>query len=499
MNSKKRYRDYTAHLQKIADTRYAIAVLQWDQETYMPPKGAGFRARQIATLSEISHELFTGDSFTNILQDLMACDDLDETARKNLELSWYDYTQQHKLTGDFVRRLSEATSASFQAWVTAKKENEFSLFEPHLAGLLELKKQEAGFLGFEDHPYNALLNQYERGCTVRLLDRVFSTLQSPLKELLNRIQACPAPDDGFLRRQYPKEQQWQFGIMLLKQLGFDFEAGRQDMAEHPFTTNFSSQDVRLTTRIDEHDFSNMTWSCIHECGHGLYEQGLPADFYGLPLGEYTSLGIHESQSRLWENNVGRSLDCWRYFYPVARSWFPEQLKDISLEQFYGGINRVQPSFIRTEADELTYHFHVQIRYELEKKLLEGSLAVKDIPAYWNEQYRELLGVIVPDNRKGCLQDVHWSHGSFGYFPTYSLGSFYAAQFFGAAQKNIPNLAASITNGNYKPLLDWLRTNIHMHGRRYTSGELCERITGEPLDTGYFIHYATNKYKAIYGF
>ncbi|MEO5684236.1 MAG: carboxypeptidase M32 [Chitinophagaceae bacterium] len=499
MNTKKLYQDYTQQLQKIADTRYAIAVLQWDQETHMPPKGARFRAQQIATLSEISHELFTRDSFKNTLQDLMACTDLDDTQQKNTALSWYDYTQQQKLSGDFVRQLSEATSRSFQSWVSAKKANSFSLFEADLAGLLELKKKEADLLGYEQHPYNALLNQFERGCTVSLLDRVFATLQAPLKDLLNKITACPQVDDSFLSRHFPKDAQWQFGIDLMKHLGFDFTAGRQDIAEHPFTTNFSSQDVRLTTRIDENDFSNMTWSCIHECGHGLYEQGLPEGGYGLPLGEFTSLSIHESQSRLWENNVGRSLDSWRYFYPLAQQSFPEPLKDITLEQFYKGINKVQPSFIRTEADELTYHFHVLIRYELEKKLLEGSLQVKDIPAYWNEQYSKLLGVTVPDDRQGCLQDVHWSHGSFGYFPTYSLGSFYAAQFFAAAQHNIPNLDNAITNGNYKPLLEWLRISVHTHGRRFTSEQLCERISGQPLNIDYFIDYAHQKYKSIYAF
>ena len=499
MDIKKRYSEYTAHLQKIADLKYAIAALQWDQETYMPQKGAGFRAQQIATLSEMSHELFTVESFKNTLQDLLNCGVLDDTEKKNVDLSWYDYTQQQKLPGNFVRQLSEAASTSFQAWVTAKKENNFLLFEPHLAHMVELKKQEALLLGYEDHPYNALLNQYEKDSTVALLDAVFSNLQQPLKELLNKITASKQVEDGFLTRQYPKEKQWQFGIELIKQLGFDFAAGRQDIAEHPFTTNFSSQDVRLTTRIDENDFSNMTWSCIHECGHGLYEQGLPASAYGLPLGEFTSLGIHESQSRLWENNVGRSLTCWQYFYPVAQQYFPEQLNKIPLQQFYKGINKVQPSFIRTEADELTYHFHVQIRYELEKKLLENSLQAKDIPAYWNEQYSKLLGIQVTEDRLGCLQDVHWSHGSFGYFPTYSLGSFYAAQFFAAAQKNIPNLDTAITNGNYKPLLDWLRISVHAHGRRFTSEELCKRITGEPLNIGYFINYATNKYKEIYGF
>jgi len=499
MNSNKRYTEYTAHLQKIADVRYAMAVLQWDQETYMPKKGAGFRAQQIATLSEISHELFTRQSFKNILQDLQGGGDLDEAQQKNISLSWYDYTQQQKLPGDFVRELSEATSKSFHAWVNAKTTGNFSLFENDLAGLITLKKREADYLGYNGHPYNAMLNQYERGCTVILLDNVFSGLQQPLKELLNKIAARNQADDQFLTQSYPKEKQWQFGMEIIKQLGFDFEAGRQDMAEHPFTTNFSNEDVRLTTRIDENDFSNMTWSCIHECGHGLYEQGLPANYYGLPLGEYTSLSIHESQSRLYENNVGRSLNCWSYFYPLLQQYFPEQLKNVSLQQFYKGINKVQPSFIRTEADELTYHFHVLIRYELEKKLFEGNLLTKDIPAYWNEQYSKLLGVDVPNNKQGCLQDVHWSHGSFGYFATYSLGSFYAAQFFASAKNNVPGLAEAITNGNYKPLLDWLRMSVHAHGRSFTSEELCRRITGEPLNINHFMQYATAKYQDIYGF
>lgn len=499
MDSKKRYAEYVQYLRKIADTRYAGAVLQWDQETYMPPKGAAARARQVATLSEISHEMFTRPYFKNLLQDLMAANDLSADEQKNVALSWYDFSQQEKLPGHFVRELSEAVSASFQSWVSAKKENRFAHFEKDLDKLLQLKKREAEFLGYERHPYNALLNQYERGCTVQLLDQVFAGLRTPLKKLLGKIAAAPSPDDAFLRRFYPKDKQWKFGIDIMRRMGFDFDAGRQDIAEHPFTTNFSSQDVRLTTRIDENDFANMTWSCIHECGHGLYEQGLPDEAYGLPLGEYTSLSIHESQSRLWENNVGRSADCWSYFFPLLQEQFPEALAGISQEQFYRGINKVEASLIRTEADELTYHFHVQIRYELEKLLLEGRLQAKDIPAYWNEQYKALLDVTVPDDRRGCLQDVHWSHGSFGYFPTYSLGSFYAAQFFSAAQKNLPNLADLIRKGEYQPLLQWLRTSVHRHGRSFTSEELCERVCGGPLDISHFINYAESKYHGIYQF
>lgn len=499
MNSTKRYEAYKSHLQKIADLRYAAAVLQWDQETYMPDKGAGFRAKQLATLSEMAHQLFTSKDFKDILTDLQGCEDLDEQQKKNIALSWYDYSQQEKLTGSFVRQLSEASSKSYQSWVTARRENNFALFSDDLTLLVSLKKQEADLLGYTAHPYDALLNQFERDCTVATLDPIFLALKQPLKALLDKITEKPQVSNDFLQQQFPKQDQWNFGIYLLETLGFDFTTGRQDLSEHPFTTNFSCQDVRITTRIDERDFSNMTWSCIHECGHALYEQGLPAAHYGLPLSEYTSLGIHESQSRLWENNVGRSLDCWNFFYPKLTQYFPTQFQAVSLQQFYKGINKVEPSCIRTEADELTYHFHVIIRYELEKKLIEGSLQVKDIPTYWNEQYRQLLGVNIMNDREGCLQDVHWSHGSFGYFPTYSLGSFYAAQLFDAAEKQVPELKTAIQNGHHQPLLNWLRTHIHAHGRSFTSAELCKRVTGEPLSIDYFLRYALDKYRKIYQF
>jgi carboxypeptidase Taq len=304
-------------------------------------------------------------------------------------------------------------------------------------------------------------------------------------------------DDSFLHLHYDKDTQWKFGMEVLKRMQFDFEAGRQDISEHPFTINFSSSDVRITSRIDENDFGNMTWSCLHEGGHALYEQGLPAEEYGLPLGEYCSLSIHESQSRLWENCVGRELPFWQHNFSMAQTFFPQQLNKIGIEQFYKGINKVQPSLIRTEADELTYHFHVMIRYEIEKLLIEGNLATKDIPACWNEMYQRYLGVTVPDDKQGCLQDVHWSHGSFGYFATYSLGSLYAAQLYAAIKKENGSLEKEIAIGNTDTLLKWLRKNIHQAGRYYTSEELCNKATGQMLDTGYFIDYATKKYNSIY--
>lgn len=486
------YDQYTVHHQKIADIKFSAAVLQWDQETYLPAKGADFRARQLATLSEMAHEISVADSTGSLLQELLS-KDLSTAEKRNVELSFDDYSRAKKITPEFVRKMSEASSASYHAWIEARKQNNFVVFEPKLSPLVELKRQEAEMLGYEGHPYNALMHEFEKGATTSLIDKVFADVTPSLLALLDDVKNLDIVNDDFLTQHFPKTQQWEWGMYIAKQLGFDFDAGRQDISEHPFTTNFSSQDVRITTRIDENDFANMMWSTIHEVGHGLYEQGLPAAQYGLPLGEYASLGIHESQSRLWENCVGRGRAFWQYYYPKLQEFFPKQFGHISQQQFIKAINRVQPSLIRTEADELTYHFHVMIRYELEKKLIRGSLHTKDIAAYWNESYQKYLGVTVPDDRQGCLQDVHWSHGSFGYFATYSLGSFYAAQFWQQANFDISGLQTTIQNtGDVTGLLHWLRQNIHIHGRCYDSSELCTGITGKSLDSTVFVQYLREK-------
>jgi carboxypeptidase Taq len=500
------YADYEQRMRRIADVKYSVAVLQWDQETYLPPKGADFRGQQMATLAEIAHEWSTDPSLGCLLEELNGRGDLNDNQRRNTELSLEDYNKQKKFSPAFIRQLSEAGSRSFHSWIKARHANSFGIFAEDLQNMIALKKQEAELAGYEQHPYNALIDQYEKGGTVALLDKTFTQIRVPLKDMLDRIMAQSPPDDSFLRgnagspeKAFPKNQQWDFGMLVIGQMGFDFEAGRQDISEHPFTTSFSSRDVRITTRIDENDLSNMTWSCIHEAGHALYEQGLPEEFYGLPLGEYTSLSIHESQSRLWENNVGRSLNWWQHWYPTLQSRFPDRLNHVPIDQFYNGINKVSPSLIRTEADELSYHFHVMIRYELEKNLIEGTLSVRDIPAYWNERYAAYLGVKVPDDKHGCLQDVHWSHGSFGYFPTYSLGSFYAAQLFAAAEKQVPALREKIKSGDTSLLLNWLRENIHRYGRRFTSEELCLKATGENLNIQHFLTYLFDKYNKIYKF
>jgi carboxypeptidase Taq len=491
------YNDYVQKMQRIADVRQAHAVLQWDQETYLPRKGAYFRGQQLSTLSEIAHGLFSEEALGGLLQDLLAKDDLTLEQARNVELSWEDYSKNKKYTPHFVRRLSDQANKTFHAWIEARRENSFSFFERDLDALIQLKREEAEVLHYEKHPYNALLNEYEKGATVAFLDQTFADLLPQLQHILLRISARPQVDDAFLKQHFPKEQQWAWGMDLLKSLGFDFERGRQDISEHPFSTSFNPHDVRVTTRIDEGDFGNMTWSCIHEAGHALYEQGLPEAQYGLPLGEACSYSIHESQSRLWENHVGRSRPFWEAYYPKLKERFPEQLRNVRLEQFYAGINNVQPSLIRTEADEITYHFHVYIRYELEKRLLEGSLKAAEIPQYWQEQYKAWMDVTVTDDRQGCLQDVHWGHGSFGYFPTYSLGSFYAAQFYAQAKKELPRLESEVAQGHTEALLGWLRRGVHAKGRIFTSAALCQHLTGAPLDVRFFISHVLEKYGVIY--
>lgn len=491
------YSNYQGMMRKIADIQYASAVLNWDQETYMPPKGAAFRAQQLSTLAGIGHELATTKELGDLLNTLSADESLIEKEKRNIKQSLKNYNDNKKYTTEFVQELSKTISESFQAWQKAKEENNFAVYAPHLEKLVKLKREECKLLGTFAHPYDALLNQYEPGAKTADLEVLFTDVRNQLVAFVKKISDKNQNKDSFMFLNYDKQKQWEFGLELLKEMGYDFEGGRQDASSHPFTTNFSSQDVRVTTRINEKDLNEMIWSCIHEGGHALYEQGLPASEYGLPSGEYVSLGIHESQSRLWENNVGRSLVYWKANFSKLQKAFPENFNAVTFEDFYKAMNIVKPSLIRTSADELTYHFHVLIRFEIEKALIEGTIEVKDLPSYWNKKYKEYLGLDVPSDSKGVLQDIHWSHGSFGYFPTYSLGSFYAAQFFAQAKKEIIGLESEIEKGNTKPLLDWLRDKVHRHGKFYSAEELCIYITGEKLNFKYFMDYATNKYTQLY--
>lgn len=482
---------------KIADISHAIGVLSWDKETYLPAKSDRFRSQQIATLSALSHGEFTSPEFGDILKNALAVKKLKATERRNLTITLDQYEKARKFDESFVIEQSMAISKAFQLWVEAKKTGDFGLYAPALDDVIRLKIQESKILNFGDHPYDALLDQYEPNCTVAQLDKLFIDVREELLPLIEKIRQEKKPSDKFMREKYKKDKQWDFGVYLLRVMGYDFDKGRQDISSHPFTISFSPEDVRVTTRIDEHDLANMTWSCIHEGGHALYEQGLDPEEYGLPSGGAISLAIHESQSRLWENHVGRSRDFWQCNYPSLQTKFKKNLKDISLKDFYKAINRVEPSYIRTEADELHYHLHVLIRYEIEKEIISGNCDAATARDLWNTKYKDYLGLKIKNDTVGILQDVHWSHGSFGYFPTYSMGSFYAAQFYQQAQKEMPDLNEQIATSNNYPLLQWLRTNIHCHGRRYEAEELCKKLTGEPLNLKYFIQYVKEKYSDLY--
>lgn len=491
------YNQYLETTQQAADLGYASAVLGWDQEVYMPAKGFPYRGRQLATLASLAHDMLTSESYGNLLEELSGRGDLDETQADNIRLSREDYLKSKKLPTSFIAKITEQTSASYDAWIKARKENKFALYAPELSKMIALKIEQAHLYGYEQHPYDALMDDYEKGATVAMLDPVFADVKQQLPALLNSIKNAQQVDDSFLQRYYNKDKQWEFSIDVLKKIGYDFEAGRQDLSEHPFTTSFAPEDVRVTTRVDEHDFASLLWSSIHEGGHALYEQGLSANQYGLPLGAAASLAVHESQSRLWENCVGRGMHFWKYFYPQLQKSFIVQLSDVSVDQFYKGINKVQPSLIRTEADELTYHFHVLIRYEIEKALINKELDTAGLADAWNNAYKQYLGVIPPDDKQGVLQDVHWAHGSFGYFPTYSLGSFYAAQYYAQAKQEIKDMETRHEQGDFSTLLNWLREKVHKHGRKYRSAELCKHITGSGLNFDAFMQYTRNKYHDVY--
>jgi len=491
------YEKLKAKLSQLADINFSAAVLGWDQEVNLPENAKAIRAQQLSTLSGLAYEAFINDEMRDLLEELNSNNDLSEKEKVNVKQTKKYFDKQIKKPKDFVVNMSKAISKAYFAWHEAKEKKDFKIFEKDLDTLIQLKKEEAEMLGYEDHIYDALLDQYEPNAKVKELDVLFADVKQNMVSFVKEITEQQQVDDSFLYQHFEKDKQWGFGIDLLKQMGYDFKSGRQDISAHPFTTNFGSTDVRVTTRIDENNLSEMIWSCIHEGGHALYEQGLRIEDYGLPTGNAISLGIHESQSRLWENNVGRSLPYWRANMEKLHQLFPEHLGNISAEDFYKASNKVSPSLIRTNADELTYHFHILIRYEIEKALMEGNIKTADLPEVWNQKYKEYMNIDVPSVDKGVLQDIHWSHGSFGYFPTYSLGSFYAAQFYKKAEQDIADLSNKIENGNMIPLLDWLRTNVHEHGQLYTADELCERITGEKLNFKYFMDYARQKYAGIY--
>lgn len=487
------YEAYKAHCSKIADIGHAIAVLSWDKEVHLPEGAAAHRSQQIATLAGIAHEYATSDSYGAGLVQLNQNKELNPTEKRNVELSLLAYEKATKFEKAFVIRQSNLVSNCYHAWIKARAANNWEIYAPALDELIAIKREESSIYNKGDHPYDALVDIYEPDMNVERLDIIFQDVRSKLLPLIQEIRTKELADNSFLFQYFDKDAQWKFGIDILEQMGYDFKHGRQDLSTHPFTTSFSPSDVRITTRVDEHDFPMMLWSSIHEGGHALYEQGLPIEQYGLPCGSYISLGIHESQSRMWENNVGRSFDYWSFNYPKLQKVFPKQLGAISLNQFLAAINRIEPNLIRTEADELHYHFHVMIRYELEKQIMTGDISTNDLKSAWNAKYKEYLGIEPSSDNEGILQDIHWSHGSFGYFPTYSLGSFYAAQFYEQAQSDIDDLSGQLQGGDSSQLLAWLRDQVFQHGKFYSAEDLCKKITGSTLKFDPFMNYAKEKF------
>lgn len=486
-------------LGEVIDVRAAISLLHWDLEVYMPPKAAPARGRQLATLSALAHRLFTSGEMGDLLKRLdEAKDALDPDTNRLIDETAYDYRRATCLPPDFVERFAEAQSQAYQAWVKAREDSDFKQFQPHLEIILDLLRQRADYLGYEETPYNALIEDYERGMTVRELDAIFGELAAKQSALVARI-ACAATTGPFnwLEQEWNEDAQWAFGLEVLRDMGYDFEAGRQDKSVHPFTTNFDLYDVRITTRLNPRDLFSALMGSIHEGGHALYEQGyLEADRRST-LADAPSLGIHESQSRMWENIIGRSRPFWEHYVPRLAHYFPGQLDGVTAGQIFQAINRVRPSLIRVEADECTYNLHIILRFELEKALIEGDLTAAEVPAAWNEKMKAYLGVDVPDDAHGCLQDIHWSHGSFGYFPTYALGNLYASQIFEAVNRDLPGIWDSVGAGDFAPLLSWLRKHVHQIGRRKSATEIVRDATGKAPGPEAFLHYLESKYGELY--
>lgn len=497
----------TSRLKEIYHLNSAASLLSWDQETYMPPGGGLARAEQLATLQGLAHDKLVAPDIEALLTRWVdpatgqaldqAGEPWDEPSRALLREVWRDFSRARKLPSDFVRRLGRECSLAQQVWAEARQKNAFACFLPNLRRVVALKLEETQYLGFAVSPYDALLDTYEPGSTVAALEPLFASLKARLVPLLNRITAAPAIDDSLLFLSYDTARQVEFGKLVLTAMGYDFGRGRLDLSAHPFTTSFHPTDVRVTTRVYDKELPACLFSCIHEGGHGLYDQGLDPDRYGTPLGEALSLGIHESQSRLWENCVGRSRPFWRCFYPLLQQLFPEQLAAVEPDRFYAAINRVKPSLIRVEADELTYNLHIMLRFEIERDLIEGRTRVEDLPAIWTDKMRAYLGVVPNTDADGVLQDVHWSLGAFGYFPTYTLGNLYAVQLYEQARRELTGLEAEIEAGRLVTLQKWLNQKVHRWGRTFTADHLLRRVTGSPLSPEPFLNYVERKYAELY--
>jgi carboxypeptidase Taq len=493
--------DLRQRLAEISDLNGAGAVLSWDQATYMPAGGSAVRARQGATLSRLSHEKFTDPEVGRLLDGLAAYaealpKDSDDAAL--IRVTRRDYDRATKVPATFVARMTEVGSASYDAWTRARPANDFATMRPYLEQMLDLSRRYAGYLGPYEHIADPLIDVWDPGMTVASVRALFGELRAELVPIVKAISEQPVADDSCLRRVFPEDKQLALGLQAITRFGYDFARGRLDKTHHPFCTKFGPGDVRITTRVKENDFGEALFSTLHETGHALYEQGVDPRYGGTPLDSGASAGVHESQSRLWENVVGRSRGFWEYFYPLARKAFPEQLGKVPLDTFYRAINKVERSLIRTDADEVTYNLHVMLRFDIELDLLEGRLKVKDLPEAWRARFAADFGLTPPDDRDGCLQDVHWYAGTVGgAFQGYTIGNILSAQFYTAALKANPEIPGEIRSGEFSTLYGWLGKRLYRCGRKYTPAEVVKRATGRPMTLQPYLAYLRAKYGELY--
>ncbi|MBC6453572.1 MAG: carboxypeptidase M32 [Hormoscilla sp. SP5CHS1] len=493
--------DLKSRLTEIHDINAAASVLHWDQATYMPPGGAAARGRQIATLHQIAHEKFTSSAIGQLLEDLRPYEEslpYDNSEASLIRVTRRDYDLNVRIPSDFMAKFSNHCAACYNAWAKARPENNFAAVQPYLEKTLQFSREYANFFPGYEHIADPLIARTDYGMKAATVRSLFAELRQQLVPIVEKITSQPPADDACLQQHFPETQQLAFCHQVIEKLGYDFGRGRKDKTPHPFTTFFGIGDVRIAIRVNENDLAEAFFSTIHEMGHALYGQGIHPAFEATLLANGASTGVHESQSRLWENLVGRSRQFWTHFYPQLQTFFPSQLGNVSLETFYRAINKVQRALIRTDADEVTYNLHVMIRFDLELQLLEGTLAVRDLPEAWNERYRSDLGVVPSSDSEGVMQDVHWYSDTIGgLFQGYTLGNLMSAQFYQAALKAQPEISAKINNGDYTMLHNWLKEHIYQHGCKWTPTELIDRVTGSDVTISPFISYIQQKYGELY--
>ncbi len=499
------YEELIARIKDVSLLRTTAAILHWDQETYMPAGGVEHRAKQLAQVAGLAHERFTDPRLGELLDECEAdsalTSDPHSDAGANLREIRRGYDRATKLPLSLVTEMAQTRSIATHHWQDARKAADFGAFEPWLAKNIELSRKAAECYGWADgeEAWDALAEGYEAGMRAKQIEAVFTPLRDRLQTLIADLAGgSRKPSTAFTEVTLPIEQQKAFVREIADAMGFDFERGRIDISTHPFCSGTNPGDVRITTRYRDDGFADSLGATMHEAGHGLYEQGLPMEHNGTPLGRAVSLGMHESQSRMWENFVGRSEAFWTWCAPKVQAFFGEPLKQLDANAMYESMNQVEPSFIRVEADEATYNLHIMVRFELERVLMSGELDAAGVPHEWNRRYKEYLGVDVPNDAVGCLQDIHWSGGSFGYFPTYTLGNLYAAQIFEKILEDVPDVHAHFARGDFSRLKGWLNTNLHVHGSRYEAADLCERITGKPLSADPLLRHLESKLRPLYG-